>query len=782
MIIDLARADRRRSADRPGLRSRMMLASAMATITIALAPAALAQTAAAAGPASATQVGELVVTAEKRSETVQKVPMSVTAYSGAEIRALGISNLADLAYETPGVSERNSGPGQTEYEMRGIASSGGISPTVGFYLDDTPVTAPEESLLGKVVVDPSLFDLNRVEVLRGPQGTLYGSSSMGGTIKLVTNQPDPSGFAASAQAIGSGTQGGGFNYGGSVMVNIPLGQTAALRIVGTESRDDGWINRIVLSAFPQETATGGRGDVLSAPVAEDFKDSNWTRIEGVRAALLWQPVESLTITPMVFVQRVNQGAPNFVDNPPGVQNEAHYQPFDVKEPYADTFELYSLPIKYDFSHVELNIDTAYWSRQTSLTQDASEFVQDFLTAIIPIPSIFDLPNLPFADVGPVQALENDYTHQFSEEVRLNSTGSGPFQWLIGGFYEDYTSTTFIGTTALGAGTAPFLDPVLGANSLFNLTFVNRLQQYAGFGEASYRLGGFKLTAGLRYYDFQEHENLVEGGGLISGAGAPIAFVLPASSSGVDPKVNLSYEPNDDLTLYVQAEKGFRPGGGNPPPPVTCPSNPLQFAPDSLWSYEAGEKARLFGDRLVVNAAAYYEDWSGIQQLVSETCGATFTANVGSAHIYGGEVEASLNLPHGLTITTGGGYAHADLVGGGRVQDVPDWTDTTSIIYRRPINERFDLILRATNEYVGTMVDPSFAPINHIPVRDIVNLRAGLVNDRGVSVFLFANNINNKRADLGDPEEISFFVPALNRVMTNQPRTIGLELDYAFTGK
>ena len=694
MVISMHKSTEDIAGRGMGLRLRTLLATT--AVSLVLAPGAWAASAAAtaeSSPTTTATVGELVVTAEKRTETVQSAPLSITAYSGAELRAQGLTDLSDVGYETPGVSERNSGPGQTEYEMRGIASSGGVSPTVGFYLDEAPLTAPEEALLGKVVVDPGLYDLNRVEVLRGPQGTLYGSSSMGGTIKLITNQPDPSGFAASAQAIGSGTQGGGFNYSGSFMVNVPLGEKAAVRVVGTDSRDDGWISRIVLNPFPLETNGGAtRGDVLGAPVQSDFKDSNWTHVEGVRAALLVEPTNNLTITPMVFVQRIEQGGPNFVDNPPGVQFEAHYQPTDVNEPYADTFELYSLPIKYDAGGVEFSATSSYWSRQTSLKQDLTEVAQDFLTAIIPLPDILDIPNVPYADVGPAQALENDYTHQFSEEVRVTSTGAGPFQWLVGGFYEDYHSTTFIGTTPTGPGVAPLLTPVLGANSLFDLTFVNTLRQYAGFGEVSYRIGAFKLTGGLRYYSYTSHENLVEGGGLISGPGPPIAFVLGAAASGVLPKINLSYEPNHDLTLYVQAVKGFRPGGGNPPPPVTCPSNPLQFTPDWLWSFEGGEKARLLGDRLTLNGAAYYESWPGIQQLVTEMCGATYTANAGTAHIYGGELEASARLMRGLTIDTAAGYVHADFVSvlpgtgfsvGERVQDVPDWTDTTSISYRTP---------------------------------------------------------------------------------------------------
>ena len=766
-----------------GLICRVTLAAAV--LAVGVAPRSWAQQATLASNANTSGLQEIVVTAEKRTETVQSAPLSITAYSGAQLQAAGLADMSAVGYETPGVSERNSGPGQTEYEMRGVASSGGQAPTVGFYLDDTPLTPPNEALLGRVVIDPTLYDLNRVEVLRGPQGTLYGSSSMGGTIKLVTNQPDPSGFALSAQAIASDTKDGGLNYTTNGMINIPLvDDKLALRIVGTDSYTDGWIDRVVLNPFPLETNGGfTRGNVVAAPVEHDYRDSNWEQVQGVRTSLQWLPMDGLTVTPSVFVQTITQGAPNFVDSPPGVKYETHYQPFDQTEPYGDSFELFTLPIKYDFGGIEISSTSAYYRRQTHLEQDTSEVAQDFLTAL------FGVPGVTFANAGPLTAFETDYTSQFSEEVRLTSTGDSPFQWLVGGFYEDYKSDTAIGTST----PSPFVTGVLTVPSYFYLTFDNDLKQYAGFGEASYRFAdNFKITAGVRYYSYKSTEDLAESGGLINGPigpAPPITYSLPASDNGVNPKLNLSYEPTKDLTLYVQGSKGFRPGGGNAPPPSTCQSNPLQFSPDSIWSYEAGEKLRMFDGRLTINGALYYEDWTGIQQLVTETCGATYTANAGTAHIYGGELEASAALTSELTFTTAMGYTHAKIVAaaagagfvdGQRVQDVPDWTETTSIVYRHPISDDYAVVLRGTNEYTGTMTDVTFYQ-NIVPSRDIVKIRGGWASDRKVSVFLFVDNVFDKRADLGDPEEISFFVPALNRIVTNQPRTIGLELNYAWGG-
>jgi iron complex outermembrane receptor protein len=729
-----------------------------------------------------TELQEVVVTAERRAGTVQSTPLSITAYSGAQLEAQGVTDLSDVGYQTPGISEKNSGPGQTEYEMRGISSAGGTSPTVGFYLDDIPLTAPAEGLEGKVVVDPSLYDLNRVEVLRGPQGTLYGSGSMGGTIRLITNQPDLTAMSASTKLSGSDTRDGGGNYSANFMFNAPLvNDQLALRVVGTDTYTSGWIDRVVLNPFPQETNGGfTRGNVLAAPVEATHTDVNWERLEGVRATLLWQPDENLSVAPSAFYQKIDQGGPNYVDAPPGISYETHYQPFDVREPYSDSFGLYSLPIKYKFDNIELTSITAYYRRDSSLTQDSSEVGQDFLTAL------FGVPDVSYADAGAMTAYENDHTNQFSQEVRLASTGNGPLRWVIGGFYENYTARTDIGTTTPG----PIVTQILGVPSYFFLNFKNILKQYAGFGEGSYQLGDFRVTAGVRYYSYKGDVNETEGGGLITGPGAPVVYVLPNGNSGANPKLNLSYEPTKDVTLYTQAAKGFRPGGVNTPPPITCPNNPLQYGPDNVWSYEVGEKLRFLDDRLVLNSAAYYEDWRGIQQLVTEVCGATYTANAGTAHVYGGELEATWSVTRELTLSTAAGYTHARIASvdpgasfavGDWVQNVPEWTDTSSIAYTAPLSDNWDLTLRATDIYVGTSTDVSFQ-LNQLPPRNIVNLRAGLLGKNNLSVFLFVDNAMDRRADLGDPEEIFTFVPSINRITTNQPRTVGLELSYALNGK
>jgi len=725
---------------------------------------------------------EVVVTAERRVGTVQSTPLSITAISGEALQAQGIISVSEVGAETPGISEHTSGPGQTEYEMRGISSAGGTSPTVGFYLDDVPLTPAAQSLEGKVVIDPNLYDLDRVEVLRGPQGTLYGSSSMGGTIRLISNQPNTRGFAASGQLTGSGTWNGGPNYGANVMVNVPIVKDQiAVRVVGMDAYTSGWIDRVVLNPFPLPVAGGfARGNVLSAPVVASHDNVNWERQEGVRASLLWEPTDGLSFTPTVMYQKLTQGGPNYVDVPPGIGHEAHYQPFDVSEPYSDTFTLVTLPIKYQLGSVEIASITTHYHRNSHLTQDSSEIAQDFFSGL------FGIPGVSYATVGPLAVYEVDHTDQTSQEIRLSSTDSGPLQWVAGGFYQDYDAHTLIGTSTPDAAAQAFLTSIFGAPSYFNLAFQNTLKQYAGFAEASYQVGPLKATSGLRYYSYQQNENLTQSGGGITGAGPPESVSIPSSAHGVNPKFNLAYQPSKNLTVYAEMAKGFRPGGVNTPAPAVCPKNALQYDPDSLWSYELGEKARLFEDRLIINSAVYFENWTNIQQLFTEKCGVVVTSNAGTAHVYGGELEATAKLTRGITLSNGLGLTHAFIAEsppgsaftpGERVQNVPRVTNTTSITYTRPVSPTYDLVFRGTNVYTGNSTDPSFTPITEVPARDIANLRVGFVGHNGVSVFLFVDNVTDKRAYLNDPEELFTFVPSTSRVTTNQPRTLGLQFSY-----
>jgi outer membrane receptor protein involved in Fe transport len=758
---------------------------------------------AAANPASAqsaaqstpqpreTGLEEIVVTAEKRDSTVQKTPISMTAISEAEIQARGLEDFRSIAQETPGISMKTSGPGQTEFEMRGLDATGGFSPTVGFYIDDAPLTAPAQAAQGKVVVDPDLYDLNRVEVLRGPQGTLYGAGSMGGTIKLVTNAPQLNTFSVSAQSKESGTDGGGFNYGGSAMMNLPITQdVAAIRFVGTYKYTSGWIDRVVANPFPLETNGGlTRGNVLAAPVQARYSDVNWEELEGGRVSLLLKLGDDLTVQAGLMHQKISTGGPFTIDDPPG-NVLAHYQPFDIAEPLEDNFTLYTLTIKYHFDGADLTSATAKWNRHDEQTQDISETIQSLLG----LPSFY----IPEGGAGPGSQEETDFSSQASEELRLASNGDGRFQWIGGLFFSDFNSNTTSLSNYAG------LEPIFGTSDLISVGEPINVTQRALFGETSYKLTDqLKATVGLRYYSYSSTEETINGGiaSIAGGPGTVLEFGR-ADDKGFNPKVNFAYTVNDDVLLYTTAAKGFRPGGPNSPVPLSGPAQcltgpgnlqslglnaaPNQFNPDTVWSYEIGEKARALGNTFQVNSDIYYESWNNVQQLVDPSCGFSFTANAGSATVYGSEIEIAANLSSSWTVTESVGLTHAtfndtvlatNTVKGQKLLDVPNVTDNTSVIYSTPVSAAYNFSVRGTYTYVGPMQDITYVR-NDLPGYSLVNARAGVTSDR-FSAFLFCDNVTNKLAILTNNVAQTVNIPSVNRWVTNQPRTIGVDFSIRY---
>ena len=776
-----------RKSNRPparGIRRRIALTAALAgSCALYVTPSMAADPSEAdntnrAQPAADLQ--EVVVTAEKRDSTVQKTPISVTAITGADLQSQGITDLVEVAQQVPGVSFKTSGPGQTELEMRGLTSTGGESPTVGFYLDETSLTPPAMAQNGKVVIDPSLFDLNRVEILRGPQGTLYGAGSMGGTVKLVTNQPDLQRFDVNAQGTFSETDGGGFNHTENAMLNLPLAPgIAALRIVGTNENISGWIDREVLNPFPLEVNNSTqRGNVAAAPVSQDFTDSNWETLRGGRASLLVKPTDALSLDAGILYQSIHQGGPNTIDVPPG--NEVHYQPFDVAEPFEDNFNLYTLTAKYDFDSFQIVSATSSWTRHQLQTQDISEAMQDYIGGFLGPPAAFPFSTAD-GGLGAGSISEDDYSRQVSEELRIASTGNGPWQWLGGAYYSSFHATSHVYSYYDG------FEALFGTNNLADNHRLLNIDQYALFGETSYEMPDhLKSTVGLRYYTYHSDSATSVSG--VSANGTSATLSSNAQNSGVTPKVNLAYIPDDNTTIYGTISKGFRPGGPNSPIPPPCTPAPEQFGPDSVWSYELGEKLRFAESRVSVNGDIYYEDWSNIQQQVAPPCGYKFTTNAGKAKVYGAELEVAVIPVVGLTLTESVGYTHATnsttlpeagVVSGDRLLDVPEVTSNTSATYRYPLptSQPMSLLFRLNNSYVDSIQDITYAR-NTLPSYDLVNSRVGLEADHWSAMF-FVDNLTNKVALLSDTGALSANVSIFNRVATNQPRTYGVDLNYKF---
>jgi len=814
------------------------------------------------------ELQEVVVTAEKRSSTVQETPISLSALSGADLQNQNITSVEDLAAQVPGVSMRTAGPGQTEYEMRGLTSAGGSTATVGFYIDETPLSASAVALNGRTVIDPDLFDLNHVEVLRGPQGTLYGAGSMGGTIKLVTNQPQLGKFDAAADLNTSYTESGGsWNGGGSVMVNLPIGDTLALRVVGTDKYISGWIERVVDSDFPYPTGPYGtagtptqcvyyycnRGDVQDATPSKIIKGSNLERFDSARASLLYKPDEQLSVTTNVMYQRIDADgynnyqatgtSPSPYPTTPGV-----YQPYDIEEPYYDSFKMVSLDAVYDFGPVSLTFTPAYWKRYVFQSTDSTEALQNINNLTQFLPSLY---------------VEEDNTTQDSFELRLASNGTGALQWQGGIYGADLHSgyNTFNEDTPYGTATtcgAPVAaNPVGGhcpvseqynpngvfrypdaslppypsgyaANPngvIFNDNNPNVMKQIALFGETSYKLlDTLKLTAGIRFFHYTIGNHADQAGlGTASTNQDHTLLDVRQNGNAVLPRVNVSYEPTPDLTLYGTVAKGSRPGGVNLPIPLpsvqTLEANPNAYncnlplanqldpslpvpaglsyvtkqpayGPDSVLSFELGEKARFDDRRFTVNADVYYIKWTNIQQVVSLTCGYPYDTNAGNARAYGPEVETSTRITDLLTFDISGAYTNAKIndptvaaiaagfAPGTDIINVPEYTMIASLDYHQPVNADLTGMFRVSSSLVGPIQDQAYYR-ETLPSHNTVDLRTGVFSGKWGAYFV-ATNLTNKLAALTiDNTVFAWQQPTITRVSTNQPRTLGVDFTWKF---
>ena len=866
-----------------------LLLTALIALAIRAAPV-FADTVGPAAPAGgakteATQLEEVLVTAEKREETVQATPISVSALTPQDLENKNIISLEDVARSVPGLSTRTAGPGQTEYEMRGLTSAGGSTATVGFYIDETPLSASAVALNGRTVIDPDLYDLNHVEVLRGPQGTLYGAGSMGGTIKLVTNPPQLQKWAFSTDVNTSHTDSGGsWNGSGSFMVNIPMGDVVALRAVGTAKYISGWINRYVIPNFPYPTGLYGtagtpaacvyyfcnRGDVADATVSQVIHGTNLERFQSARLALLVKPNEKFSVTFNGMYERIDADGynnyqatgttPGPYPSTPGI-----YQPFDQPEPYYDQFKMVSMNMVWDMGPTTMTLAPAYWQRFVYQSTDSTEALQNINNLTTFVQNLY---------------VETDPTTQDSIELRFASNGEHRFQWQVGGYGADLHSGYVTYNQEPGFATAvqcPFAGALGGhcaqtwthaplpydpnsnlcqlssgdqpcnfnsflrfpdaslppyptrvaANPLgavFNDNNPNVMKQWAIFGEFNYKLlETLKLTAGIRYFSYKI-ENHADQAGVGTQSLNQDHTILDTSQSGSAtlPKLNLSYTPTPDLTVYGTVSKGSRPGGVNlpipipsiaqlqansaayncnvplanqldptlPVPPGAYVSKQPEFGPDSVWSYELGEKARLANNRFVINADVYYIKWTVIQQVVSLTCGYPANINAGNARAYGPEIETATSITDTWTFNLSGAYTKAEIndpnataqaagfYPGILIINVPKYEVIAALDWRSSLNEKLGAFFHLESSLTGPISDQAYYR-ETLPSHNLIDTRMGITGERWTA-YLFGTNLTDKVAALTINNTIfAWQQPTITRVSTNQPRTIGVGFTWAY---
>jgi len=570
----------------------------------------------AAAQAQSQQLAEVVVTATKRRTLSQDTPISMTVLTATNIADRGVTDFNTLSQGIPDLAMRTSGPNQTEYEMRGLNSAGGNTSMVGVYLDEVALSSPAAEQLGKVIIDPNLYDLERVEVLHGPQGTLYGASSMGGTVRLIPAMPELGSFSVSGETTVSDTgSGGSINFAQNGMVNLPLAATVALRLVGSASSTSGWLNRYVLADGAVTTDAGSNpansrpANFYTAPLLSTATGVNSSTDDSFRAILLFQPNDQLKITPMLMWQEGTSGAPNAVDvngsptDPTMPSQKGHYEIYQTSEPQWDRFTLGSLKVEYALTpDIGLTSITALWSNHSLISQDGTE-ENSSSTALGPSDPTVPAPpyDTSAGGIGPTGpgpygpgVEERDYTRQASEELRVASTGGGPLQWLAGYYYQDLLSDWDMWSVNPQAG------PIA---NIYVDYMPQTILQNAFFGNLSWEFApGLKASVGARWYHYSYSQNNSEWGdftpygfdnllglnGPPTVAGNNKAFVTNAanSASGTNPRFNLTWQIDPDHMVYGTVAKGFRLGGTDQPfvgfltavSAATCPyGNPPSLA-------------------------------------------------------------------------------------------------------------------------------------------------------------------------------------------------------------
>jgi iron complex outermembrane recepter protein len=786
--------------------------------------------------AEAGQGDLIIVTATKRASTVQDVPFSINAQTQEDIQRANASTIEDISRNVAGLAVQNLGPGQSQVSIRGVSAGQivrdqpGVKEQVGVYLDESVIS------LSLFTPDLDLFDLNRVETLRGPQGTLFGSGSVGGTVRYITNQPRLGRTEALVE--------GNLNYvtdgevGGHLKgaLNIPWGDTAAVRAVAYYQKYAGFI------------------DALGPAGGDNVNDG--VRFGG-RLSLLWQPVEQMKITPRVVYQEVESDGFNrqevfnlfhndFADGPDAFDKREQY--LLLREEFKDKTLLADLTFSYDFGGVEATSVTSFIDREILVSRDASA-----LTGSVSV----DLGFPGFADL-PSNLRDTTDLKTFTQEIRLASTGDGPFQWLVGGFYSDVereyaqrlptpgydvnVTDPFLaslcslddGNPANGDEDASCKDPAtltpltaadinngFPLDSPYNADLPYDIKQKAVFGEASYDFGQFKVTAGARYYDFEETRDFVSGG-LFSNGDTNLDD--QTSSNGISPRIIATWEPNRNLSVNVQAAKGFRLGGTNDPLNITLcndedeliysPFQSESYDDETLWNYEAGVKYSK--GPITFNGAIFHTKIKDLQVTVDAgSCSSRIVLNVDKAHTTGVEMELAANPLPGLDLSIAGSYVSAEfdttvdnatlalrtgIREGNRLPSVPKFQMAAAVTYGQRFGDNSDWYVNASLQHVGSrytqpgdqednprtfthdlapVVPPGSATTLDLKLDSyqLFNLSAGLEFDSGLEVVLYVNNVLDENAKLAFDRERGGRARLGYHVGT--PRTIGLTFRHKF---
>ena len=776
----------------------------------------------------------VTVTARKREENVQAVPFSVAAPSGQALRNRGAETIEDVSANVAGFSVQNLGPGQSQVAMRGVSAGQivrdqpGVKEQVGVYLDESVVS------MSLFTPDLDLFDMSRVEVLRGPQGTLFGSGSLSGTVRYITNQPVLGVTEGTGEVGFSSLAGGGLGNDAKLAVNVPLGTAAALRVAAYNTAVGGFVDAVQPDLSVRENVDGGRR-------------------AGTRVAVLLQPNERLSFTPRLVYQDVSMNGWNRMDaynilaNPftttrPAVSLENRQQFTQIGEPYTDRFVLGDLTAEIDFGDVVLTQITSVTYRDVEVVRDASALGGSVSFSPFGAPEAGYTLDFPLVDATTAEGV--------TQEIRL-SGGGERVDWVFGSFYgaserrygqsayaRDYVAVN-------GPAVTDFLRAVTGVpdlvwsgsrplaghpdtEELFFSALDYDFEQLAFFGEASVAVTErLSLTGGLRWYDFNE-ERTQAFDGLFAD---PLDSTGTTSASGVAPRLIASFDVTDETQINAQVSKGFRLGGINDPlnTPICSEADLATFGgrgnweDEELWNYEAGVKSTFLGGRGTFNASGFYMDIRNLQATVTAgTCSSRIIFNVPDARSAGVELElaaqpatffdfavsaslADARLQSTITSTDADGAVGvvSGIEAGRRLPTTPRFQAAAAATWRWLAGGGWVGYVSGTFQHAGsrytqvgdqaagfgsvdlTALSPALRPGAHIggpltqgaftfdpelPAYNILNTRIGFLNGRWDIAF-FVDNVTDELALLALDQERG----TLARVgyLTNRPRSFGV---------
>ncbi|WP_447752532.1 TonB-dependent receptor [Sphingopyxis fribergensis] len=694
--------------------------------TALLPAAANAQSAADAPDAQPT---DIIVTAQRYEQRLQDVPLSISAIGAKELSARGTTDLKDLQYSVPGLSTFEYGVGRQFVQLRGMATTIGSS-TVGVYFDETPLGLDAQG-------DPMnvrLYDMERVEVLRGPQATLYGQGSMGGTIRYIPAAPRLDAVSGSFEGEYSSTRYGDKNYKAVGVLNLPIAtDKLGVRLVAGYERIGGFIDNVV---------TGE-------------KDVNSADIYTLRGTLLAQPTERLSLSLMGVYQKSKQDNQDF-----GIDYRTTAL---LPQPINDRYTLIQGKASYDAEVAELSASFSYIDRHNSGASDVSGFYVPYLGLLGFPPGFIDR-------VGLVN--EADF-RIYNGEIRLASQNDGPLGWQLGALYRDSKSHQ-LSEAVTAPNEAPF--DLSAADVLY------RNKSYAFYGELNYAFTPqLKAIVGLRY--FSEHKKADIDS---TNFGASSIDNGDDSFHSLNPRFNLSYEFTPNSMVYVNVAKGFRSGGFNATSVgMGVVEIPPTYDSDEIWTYELGTKHQLFGGKLTLDASVYRNEWSKVQSYTFVP-GTALAAVTNSGHVQGWGVDLSAiaRPTRDLALSATYGWnnlkfdkATVDKAVGDPVDGAVRESWSASLDYRPALTDSVTGILRIDYQHAGpsqiTLRSFNVPPVIPRPGRDLVNLRVG-VGVGPVEVALFANNLFN--------EDAPNLVGPLGTIAENieqRPRVIGISANARF---